>query len=75
MGLLLHGDQNCLASKEPEKPKEEPVPVQPEETAVANMPAETATVEPEKPAKEDTPKKESWWKNMMKKVQDSLSEE
>jgi hypothetical protein len=38
------------------------------------MPAEP-TAEPEKPAKEDTPKKESWWKNMMKKVQDSLSEE
>lgn len=74
MGLLLHGDQNCLASKEPEKPKEEPVPVQPEEPAVANMPVEPATVEPEKPAKEDISKKESWWKNVWKKVQDGLSE-
>lgn len=73
LGLLLHGDQNCLATKEPEK-KIEPAP-EPEKPTVAEMPAEPAPTEPLKPAADiNTPKKDPWWKNMWKKVQDGLSE-
>lgn len=74
MGLLLHGDQNCLASKEPEKPKEEPAPVQSQEPPVAEMPTEPDAGSSQTPAGKEAPKKDSWLKNLWKKVQDGLSE-
>lgn len=70
MGLLLHGDQNCLATKEPEKPKEEPAPVSP----VVDTPSEPAAIRAQEPDEEKGAKKDSWWKNLWKSVQAGLSE-
>ena len=70
MGLLLHGDQNCLATKEPEKPKEEPAPVSP----VVDTPSEPAAIRAQEHDEEKGAKKDSWWKNLWKSVQAGLSE-
>ena len=71
LALLLHGDQNCLAPKQPEEPAVEEKP-KPQPEPVKEEPKAEET--PSEPAKAEKPKKKSALRTIWDKIVEGVSE-